>query len=530
MLSSIQDKGDQRCQPIFPFPKEIKLTDTVSKPDSNPIFRLSNYEQKLKNVKCHSVYSRYTTLAINEAIHSGKILKPKFMIAPLNTNISFMKTASPFSISSDELTIIKNTQLPFYFSWMDNDHITKPFNQGLCGSCWAVASATCLSDVFVVSKKTDVNPKLSPTYMLSCLPQGQCNGGDPALAANDLVYKGISTSSCLDYSWCNETACSGNPLKHFDAENINQYIPACQCSSKPEPIYYAESSTAICIPPHVHDFSENEFTEVKYYLNNLYDETGNMNLSKESDETIQHLIKYHIYTYGPVMGGFHVFKNFFKGEYRETNDIYIETCAYAGIPGIDLDDPEKDWAGSHAVVIVGWGVDKVHDEDVNYWVVRNSWGTSWGKGGMYKMAMYGNDPKKKYQNKISQFEYPSIINTDNGIGITGGIILLKAGSIKQPEIDPYAISKPVPTPKEPVPTPKEPVKESDIPVSPFKEIMNSIKKQNSMIIRIILICICVVLFISFFQSGNEKLSLFTNISIKLLLIAIILIIIINQFL
>ena len=46
------------------------------------------------------------------------------------------------------------------------------------------------------------------------------------------------------------------------------------------------------------------------------------------------------------------------------------------------------------------------------------------------MAMYGDDPNKKYQNRISQFEYPSIVNLDQGIGITGGIILMKAGNIQ----------------------------------------------------------------------------------------------------
>ena len=46
------------------------------------------------------------------------------------------------------------------------------------------------------------------------------------------------------------------------------------------------------------------------------------------------------------------------------------------------------------------------------------------------MAMYGDDPSKKYQNRVSQFEYPSIVSLDTGIGITGGIILMKAGHIE----------------------------------------------------------------------------------------------------
>jgi len=44
--------------------------------------------------------------------------------------------------------------------------------------------------------------------------------------------------------------------------------------------------------------------------------------------------------------------------------------------------------------------------------------------------MYGDDPVKKYENRFSQFEYPSIVNTDEGIALTGGVILVKAGRIE----------------------------------------------------------------------------------------------------
>ena len=127
-----------------------------------------------------------------------------------------------------------------------------------------------------------------------------------------------------------------------------------------------------------------------------------------------------------------MFKNFLKGDFRETNDIYIETSAYQGVEGIDYHDPEKDWIGSHAVVIVGWGEDIVNDVTVSYWIVRNSWGTSWGiNQGLFKIAMYGTTG---LQNRISQFEYPSLITTDTGVGVTGGIIMIKAGRIVPAEV------------------------------------------------------------------------------------------------
>lgn len=440
LLMSIDSKSKNHCKSILPFPREFTLKEQTEPVKIPKTFRMqSNYNTKLKNVNCTAVYGRINALAMKEAVASGKEIKPVHTIAPLKTSVTMFSKQNAFRISRSDYDSIQQQakSLPAYFNWMDNEQISRPFNQGLCGSCWAVAAATCLSDVFVVSKKTPVNPNLSPTYLLSCAPQGQCDGGDPSQAVSDLSTKGITTSSCLNYNWCWNTGCGGDPTKHFDDHNVNQYIPPCSCSTSALPhdttLYYATDAMAICIPPDVSEFNDREEAMIKSYLSGLYGNvsSSHVNLSKESVENIQALIKYYIYTYGPVIGGFHVFTNFMRGQFYETNGIYIESHSYNGVPGIDYSDVEASWVGSHAVVIVGWGEDTIKGERVPYWVVRNSWGTSWGNQGVWKMAMYGNDPNKKCQNRISQFEYPSIVTLDNGIGITGGMLLMKAGEIKQ---------------------------------------------------------------------------------------------------
>jgi hypothetical protein len=360
------------------------------------------------------------------------------MVAPLKSSIQMVNTQNVMKLSKDDFTSIQEQaiHLPLYWNWMDNNQISRPFNQGLCGSCWAVSSAMCLSDVFVASKKTQTNPNLSPTYILSCYPQGQCDGGDPSQAVADMENNGIGPSSCLNYDWCMSTGCSGDPLKHFDERgNVNKYIPPCACSTKSQTQsttkYFAKNTMAVCIPPDTNDFSYKDKQMIDSYLHSVFSNVPDthINLKKETHESIRNIIKYNIYTYGPAIGGFHVFSNFMKGKYYETNGIYVENYSYNGLPGVNYSEPDSTWVGSHAVVIVGWGEDTINGEKVPYWVVRNSWGPEWGDRGTFKMAMYGNDPNKKYQNRLSQFEYPSIVYTDNGIGITGGIIHMQAGDI-----------------------------------------------------------------------------------------------------
>ena len=449
LLTTIQQKGDQRCMPLVPFPKEMSLPHRVERhPSTIPkVFRIKNYSTKIKSASCVAVYPQLSMTAMHESIQSGHVSKPSFLVAPMKTPITLFSKhrKNAFSITPDEFQQIQNNakNLPTNFNWMDNDQILRPMNQGLCGSCWAVSAATCLSDVFAVSKKVLSNPQLSPTYILSCNGQSQCDGGDPSLAAHDLAHNGVAGSDCMDYSWCMDTGCSGDPLKHFEASDINQYIPPCGCTASagskvPENKYFAEKNPmAICIPPKLNELSSDAAQEIQYYLDQMYGnvDSTKLDLSRQSTEAIRNIIKDHLFTFGPVVGGYHVFRNFFKGDFHETNDIYVESVTYSGVPGIDYDDVEGSWVGSHAVVVVGWGSDTVRGETVDYWIVRNSWGTSWGNQGTFKIAMYGDDPNKKYQNRLSQFEYPALVETDNGLAITGGMIMYKAGEIQSMKQD-----------------------------------------------------------------------------------------------
>jgi cathepsin B len=66
---------------------------------------------------------------------------------------------------------------------------------------------------------------------------------------------------------------------------------------------------------------------------------------------------------GPVETGFTVYEDFFA----------YKSGIYHHVSG--------GQAGGHAVKIIGWGV----EAGTNFWIVANSWGTSWGINGTFKI-------------------------------------------------------------------------------------------------------------------------------------------------
>ena len=59
--------------------------------------------------------------------------------------------------------------------------------------------------------------------------------------------------------------------------------------------------------------------------------------------------------------------------------VYQDFISYAG--GIYQYDGTSAALGGHAIKVVGWGV----EDGVEYWIAANSWGTSWGEQGYFRI-------------------------------------------------------------------------------------------------------------------------------------------------
>lgn len=346
---------------------------------------------------------------------------PALVIPPVNTSVFL--TLSPFN-PVDHAGLADETSIPAAFDWGhpntgDTPEITAkkklisgPGNQALCGSCWAIAGASIISDNFVVSGLVKWPPNLSTTWTLACNPQHQCGGGNPQEMFNDVAANGITTNHCVDYSWCSEDPdCNGQATKHFQknktpvgAADLNKRIPSCGC-------YYGDDDHLV-------------------YRIDAKPQAIAINPSDDSNKsTLQMTIKRHVYTKGPALGAFLVFKNFMKGDFTKMNGgVYLENGVYTGSE-VTFDNSQSssdNYVGGHAVSIVGWGVaknilvDTGKRDDVPYWYARNSWTTKWGNdGGYFKMAMWP-------WNKTSVFDATVVLQDPAGPKKGGGVVLISA--------------------------------------------------------------------------------------------------------
>lgn len=160
------------------------------------------------------------------------------------------------------------------------------------------------------------------------------NKSSPVLSAEDMV-------SCDS----GDMGCSGGQLPNAWKYLTNTGLVTDECFP-----YSAGSGSAPACASKCADGEK----WTKYKAKNAFAISGVDNMQKE------------IMTNGPIQVAFKVYKSFMS--YK--SGVYSKKW-YELIP-----------EGGHAVKIVGWGTENGQD----YWLVANSWNTSWGEDGYFKIA------------------------------------------------------------------------------------------------------------------------------------------------
>ena len=205
------------------------------------------------------------------------------------------------------LTVIHNQHVPQY-----------------CGSCWAQASASALSDRIKIARKgawPDIN--IAPQVFVSCSEADKgCNGGLPINAYAYAHENFLTDETCAIYHG-------------RDGSNGYQCSPVTKCRN--------------CSP------GKDCFIPDKFYIYKVGDYG-----SVKGEEAM----KQEIFQNGPIACEIAVPEDFYK---NYTGGIY--------------QDKTGDLNPVHDISIVGYGV----ENGVKYWLGRNSWGEGWGENGFFRV-------------------------------------------------------------------------------------------------------------------------------------------------
>jgi cathepsin B len=277
--------------------------------------------------------------------------------------------------------------LPSSFNGVEiwGNKLSKVFTQGNCGSCWAFASNSTLSDRFNIQSLGKLSIQLSPTKMLLCsnvdlhdittdsgnnkiqskevetVDNFACFGNTLIEACNYLYVYGSNTTDCISYNNF------GNTNKFQSLINFNDYskLPLCSTISGPNLDMCDDRIT-------LNSVNEIIGKPARFYRSfSLYGIYGSTLYHKKGSEK---QIRIEIYQWGPVCTAFEIYPDFY------TFDPKTEIYEWNG---------KGDKISGHAVEIVGWG----EENGKKYWQIKNSWGGNWGQNGYFKMVRGNNNCK-----------------------------------------------------------------------------------------------------------------------------------------
>jgi len=210
-------------------------------------------------------------------------------------------------------------------------------NQAQCGSCWAVAAASVFSDRKCIASKGAVATSYSGLDTLSCckgMCGNGCEGGYPSRAWQWFVRTGVVTGG----SFTNRTGC--------------------------QPYFWTMNGQSYCSPEATSDCPTGRCMESCQATNMDYSSDKRKADAAFTVPQSQSEIMAHIMQDGSLEAAFDVYNDFF----HYSSGVYQKS-------------PDAQYAGGHAVRVVGWG----SENGTPYWMVANSWGTDWGMAGWFKI-------------------------------------------------------------------------------------------------------------------------------------------------
>ena len=251
---------------------------------------------------------------------------------------------------------IPDSELPENFDWRNVggfDFTNEHRNQGHCGSCYTV-SFTQIAEQRLKLKYGKEIPLLSPQFLMTCNYMNEgCDGGWPFFHGY-LAEKGhLVTEECAPY----KGQTKGDSCSNYSG---------CEPFAKVKSTYFVGRGYG-------------DTTEKKMMKEILRNGIVNGELQAPS---IFSMYTEGIMTQDGIQKLHKKIKSLAQIRASEESDK-VE------ITNKTLKDYGLSWQNlNHSVVIIGWGVDEV--TNMKYWIVRNSYGSTWGDHGEF-LVQRGTD-------------------------------------------------------------------------------------------------------------------------------------------
>jgi len=215
-------------------------------------------------------------------------------------------------------------------------------DQSSCGSCWAVSSASVMSDRVCIGSDGNVKTPISSNDLISCCSSCGygCEGGYP----DETFYYWQSSGVVSGSGYTLDEGCQPYPFPVCEHHTTKTKYPACQ-----KELYDTPKCQKKC---------QQSYTTNTYKNDKTYGKSS-VFYSMDNDGVQQEIMKN-----GPVVFTFTVYEDF----------VTYSSGVYEHKKGKEL--------GGHAVRAIGWG----EENGTPYWLIVNSWNEDWGDQGYFKIV------------------------------------------------------------------------------------------------------------------------------------------------
>lgn len=260
----------------------------------------------------------------------------------VNTHHNPKKMGTNLAVSHHPLASIDPSMKPpkSFRKWYDSGLLTPVRNQGQCNSCWAFATTGILGDRISILTNGKIKENMSTQYFISCdTDEGKCTRGSTLPSAFNHLQTNIGPIGGVPLE-------KDVPYQSQDGTNV----PTCENLRK-------KLSTK-----KIYSFKPESPVNLARVENESFQNVSSQVLSENALRMKQDLMKN-----GPICAAMKVYQDL-----QMKQGDWDKPYTYDG---------SSPYVGGHAIEIVGWDTEASTGKE--YWIVKNSWGSNWGKNGYY---------------------------------------------------------------------------------------------------------------------------------------------------